>query len=285
MSRPLPVSFQIKSTNRKLAPVLFEPVPGSRRKRPVAIGPFCCSTYVSIEATCPSHCAFRDNGCYADGVAGYSPTRKLDKAAKGWTASRTTTAEAALIDEQFPNGVPQDGWKGRGRDLRLHISGEVSGSAGARSLAAAAWGWHLRGGGAVWTYTHRWREVPFAAWGKKLSAVASCETIEDINDAHGLGYGASITLVAFPDHRPFQVPGTDFKIMPCPAEVQGKTCVECRLCMRSSWLNERKLVIGFSIHGRDSRRAKNRLRVIQGDSFDEVPFKLLPQTTRKQRRR
>ena len=56
-----PISLQRASANRKLThvdEVVYDP--NSRFKRPVARAPYCTTTYVSIEATCPSTCRFKN---------------------------------------------------------------------------------------------------------------------------------------------------------------------------------------------------------------------------------
>jgi hypothetical protein len=273
-----PVSFQAKSHDRKLSPVILDRT-AKPRPRPFALGPYVSSTYTSILATCPDSCTFKRNGCYGDTLQGYNPIRHLEERAKewGWGALETTLEEAEVINAAFSRGVPRDGWRKRGRDLRLHVLGDVSCKIGATALAHEAKWWGLRGGGAVWTYTHRWRDIPRANWGSDVSVIASVETAKDIVDAHKAGYGSAITLVAFPDHRRFPVPGLDgFRVIPCPAETRDATCVQCRLCMKSDWLHANKLIIGFAIHGRDSTRTKHHLRVLQGSMFDSLPLRLVP---------
>lgn len=273
-----PVSLQEKSHNRKLSPVILDRT-AKPRPRPLALGPFVSSTYVSIGATCPDTCTWKHNGCYVDTLQGYNPIRHLEQRALDWSwgALETTLAEAEIINAAFPRGVPRDGWRGKGRDLRLHIAGDVSCKTGADALGKEAQEWELRGGGTVWTYTHRWRDIPIGFWRNAISIIASVETVADLKDAWRAGYAAAITLVAFPDHKPFPIPGMDgFRIMPCPAETQGKTCVQCRLCLQSKWLRKNKMVIGFALHGRDLSQAKRHLRVLQGDTFDSLPLRLLP---------
>lgn len=276
-NRTPPVSFQPKSHNRKLSPVILDKT-ATPRPRPLALGPFVSSTYAAIGATCPETCTFKDNGCYAS-TTGYNHLNRLEQLAKegGWSGRETNLAEANMIDAAFPRGVPQDGWKGRGRDLRFHISGDASCGVGALALGMSATRWARRGGGSVWTYTHRWQEIRASLWGPDMSALASVETVDGVLEAHAAGYACAMTIVAFPDTRMFPLPGTDFKIMPCPAETKGKTCNQCRLCMNSEWLRQRKIVIGFSIHGRDAAKTKRHLRVIQGGVFDSLPLKLAAQ--------
>lgn len=272
-----PVSIQRRSANRKLSPVKLVRVKSSRRPRPIAQGPFVVSTYVSIEATCPDSCAYKANGCYVEGMNGYTFVGTLDqKAVSGfYTGLETIMLEAELIDRLYPMRVPRDGYKGRGRDMRLHVSGDVSCANGASMLGQAADLWGLRGGGQVWTYTHRWREVPRSAWGRWVNVLASIERVEDIEAAEAQGYVPAITLTYFPTERAFKVPGRpDRKVVPCPAETRGRTCVECRLCLNEDRLRRLGLIIGFSLHGTNKAAAARSLRVLQGGAFDSVPLEL-----------
>jgi hypothetical protein len=50
------------------------------------------------------------------------------------------------------------------------------------------------------------------------------------------------------------------KVLPCPFETRGVTCVECRLCLDAPI--DPKIVIGFVAHGKDKAKAKRRLEVL-----------------------
>lgn len=257
--RGSPVSLQPASANRKLAPqreVLLD----NGRTRFEPVGPYVSSTYVSIAATCPDSCAFKGAGCFASAGASHLTMRRLNEAAKGWPALEVTLAEARAIDKAFSRGVPQDGMLG-GRDLRLHVGGEVSCRQGARALGEAARRWLERGGGQIWTYSHRWREIPRAAWGP-ISVLASCETGEDLDVAAAAGYAPAITVPEFPARTRFTVPGSDRTVIACPAELGSTTCSSCRLCLDRAVL-ERGEAIGFAAHGKDAHKAKQRLAQIR----------------------
>lgn len=265
-------SFQKASANRKLAPVRL--VPQGSRFRPEATGPYCSSTYVSMEATCPDVCTFKNNGCYADSGATYNGSLSLDERARAAGASGLDVIrkEALEVDRAFPHGVPQDGARG-GRDLRLHVAGDVSCPTGALELAAAARRWKERGGGTVWCYTHRWRDIPIGHW-EGVSVLASIERTEDLDVAHRHGYAAALTVVAFPSIRAFTIPGSGHRLIPCPAQTKGVTCIQCRLCLNPDRLHSNRLAIGFAVHGRDAKIAKRALRVVQGGTLDAVPLEL-----------
>jgi hypothetical protein len=195
-------SFQYASTNRKLAPVgkvdYHHPLWGSSkfsmfRFRPVAKGPFCCSTYASIAATCSSDCPFKmddqgnPGGCFIDAEPF---TRKamagLDAGAVGRDPLEVIREEACA----HRPGLHQDaGRHPAGRGARWPGSAHPRGRGRAqrrrpRSCSRA----QLRAGSravvAVWTYTHTWRDIPAAAFWP-ISVLASCETPRPSSELRG----------------------------------------------------------------------------------------------------
>lgn len=248
--------FVAMSHNRKLAPV--ERLPTGSRLRPRARAPFVSTTDVSIAATCGAACPFKGSGCFAEAGFTRFQARQLDAAAEGLTADQVIAEEARLVDGAFHGRrIPQDGARG-GRDLRLHVGGDVGSALGARLLAGAAGRWRERGGGAVWSFTHAWREVPREAWGP-ISVLASVERPADIEAARAAGYAAAIVVDRFPSDKAFSVPGSSTKIVPCPAETRGTTCVECRLCLDADKLARKNVTIAFEAHGPMARRAREAL--------------------------
>jgi hypothetical protein len=256
-------SFQPKSTNRKLArTTTVRTGTGPLDTRFFPHAPFCSSTYTSIEATCSDGCPFKRQGddrrgCFADAGFSRMTSKRLDRGALGLRALDVIRQEAQAIDLAFGGRrVPQDGARG-GRDLRLHVGGDVGTTAGARLLAEAAKRWRARGGGTVWSYTHAWREVARAAWGPAISVLASIERPEDARAARRRGYAAAIVVPMFPEGaRAFSYRG--LKIVPCPAETGDATCIECRLCLDRDLLGL-GVAIGFEVHGKDEKRAREQL--------------------------
>jgi len=243
-----PFSIQKISVNPKLSPVRSE-LARSGRPRYVAVGPFVASTYVSIRATCPSSCPFKDRGCYAQAGQTHLTMGRLDRAGAGMTPLAVTSAEADGLARLWPRKVPQDGARG-GRDLRLHVGGETSCERGARRLAEAVEGLRARGLGAAWTYTHRWRTIPREAFGP-ISVLASVERPHEVGEAARRGYAAALTVPRFPDSAAFPV-GDGFSVIPCPFESQAAsspTCAQCRLCFDDQGLLQRRRAIGFAVHG------------------------------------
>lgn len=263
-SIPVGVSLQEISRNRKLAPQALVDR-GRPLLEPVAIGPFITSTHASISATCPSSCVFRDAGCYAqNGITG-ATVRRLDAVGAATHRLRIADHEARLVDQAFGGReIPQDGGRdGRsGRDLRLRVAGDYTTAAEAQVAAGMEERWNARGGGGVFGYTHGWRRVD-RVWFGAVRILASVERPEDIADAHARGYDVAITLAEFPSERAFDLPGTGVKVVPCPAQTRGTSCVRCRLCI-SAPLRDRGIVIGFAAHGARAGRARRHLRVVAG---------------------
>lgn len=255
------VRFHRTTRNQKLAPIERVPYDHPHFKyRPVPKAPFCASTYVSIEATCSEDCSFKrgpdgkPNGCYVDADSFmHRAMLTLDAGAKGRSGRDVIAEEAALIDRAWPKGIPQDGGRG-GRDLRLHIGGDVPDEFSARILAGAAARWIARGGGRVWSYTHSWKKIPAEAWWP-ISIFASVESPEDADLARRRGYLPAAVVSEFPSGKRLFRYGKG-ELLPCPAETLGKNCVEsCRVCVDGS----PGVGIAFKVHGRDAAAAKSAL--------------------------
>jgi hypothetical protein len=213
------------------------------------------ATTHAAQVSCPSSCRFRDGGgCYAEsGRQGMFVTRVLNDSARELraTALDVALAEAEAIDDM--QVVP-------GRPTRLHTVGDCPDDECARIVSAAAERYMQRGGGQVWTYTHAWRDVDRASWGK-VSVLASCETPEHVFEARQRGYATALVVEEFPTHRRYapgypEIPafleageplGQD--VLPCPAQTRDRSCSDCRLCFDDETLRRRGYSIGFELHG------------------------------------
>lgn len=246
-----PISVQRASANRKIAPQRQD-MTRHGLIRNVPIGPYAVTTHVSIAETCPDSCVFKNAGCYAQAGRYHSEIRRLDAAAKSYGPLGVMVAEADAISRLWPRWVPQDGAEG-GRDLRLHVAGEASCADGAQVLAKAVAGFKSRGGGACWTYTHRWREIPVDVWGP-IHALASVESAAELDEAVDLGYVPTLTVRGFEDGASFRLPDSSIQIMPCPAEIGTTTCVQCRLCLGTK-LRKDRTAVSFALHGTGRRTA------------------------------
>ncbi len=241
--------FHAKSLNRKLSPVDLVDSPGAARPRPVARAPFASSTYASIASSCPTSCAFYRSGCFADSGFTRHAGALMDDHAQHALPEDVAEEEARQIDAAFGGGeVPQDGARG-GRDLRLHVGGDARTERSAQILGAVSERWILRGGGQPWSFTHSWREVPRSAWGPFVSVLASVERPEEVLEARRRGYPSALVVPAIEHDRALPLEGAPgHRLIPCPAETRGTTCVECRLCLDRDLLAMRA-VIGFAAHG------------------------------------
>jgi hypothetical protein len=212
----------------------------------VKLGSGVAATYASIEVTCPTTCALRNRGCYAQyGKVALTATR-LDASTRAAPVGpwHVASEEAAAIDAI---ATPE------GRPLRLQVSGDARSPEAAATLAGAAWGWLARGGGPVWGYTHAWRDVLRDVWGR-VSILASVDHTSQGCAALERGYApAAITGPHPADGRAYTRHGVTW--IPCPQQTRGRTCVECRLCWNGTGLAIRSAGIAFSAHGSQSRKA------------------------------
>jgi len=204
------------------------------------------ATYVS-KITCPVECPLLNNGCYAQGGRVALQTRELNSDTEGYTPKDAAIEEAGFI--RTLAALTR-------RPLRLHVDGDSPTDECASIVGEAAEEYH----GWVWTYTHAWRRVKRISWRKKVSVLASCENMGQVEKAHKRGYGAAIVVPDFPNGKKAWKEG-DFTLIPCP-NMSDKTitCTDCRLCFNDTGLHERKAVIAFKVHGNRKKRA---IEVIQ----------------------
>lgn len=219
------------------------------------------STYVSIEASCPSTCPLKESGeCYGkQGHVGFTE-RRLSKGADSSLALEAAKQHAAAMDAAYGGGpVPQDGAQG-GRDLRLRTIGDATTTEAARLESDAVERLKARGLGAAWGYTHAFRTVTRNAWGR-VSILASVDAPSQASEAYAAGYAPAVYLAAFPSEKAFELDG--HKWIPCPAQTRDDTgCADCRLCMNAEKLFERRTGIAFAAHGVKEKQMKRRLSVV-----------------------
>lgn len=216
------------------------------------------ATYGSIEGTCPSDCALRGESCYAETAYVGIQVARLDKQAKGLNALELARMEARVIDAAYDGGkIPE------GRDLRVHVSGDSKTIAGSRLINSAIGRWKVRGGNDVWSYTHSWKNVSRDNW-DNVSILASVDKVEDVAWAKAQGYAPAIVVAEFENDKAFTMKGSDVKWIPCPAQTKDDvSCTDCRLCIRSSYLEQSNHGIAFAAHGIRKNNIKRRLSVIQ----------------------
>ena len=260
------------------------------------LGDGCDATYVWL-GTCPHDCPLRgEMGCYAELANMATHTERLMKLAvekyKDFDPSKPLTDEMAYqvaldeakcMDESwFGGGIPGYS-RTQPRLLRMHVSGDCLIEEGAAVLGAAASRWVRRSGGKVWTYTHGWRTVNRAAWGKDISVLASVHTHEEARAARERGYAPAVTVNRFleqegpilpkqerheallPSNAPYLSGGV--RVIPCPSQTGGITCRDCQACMKADLLFRKGEGIAFSLHG-----AKAYTSIAQGIGVDFSPY-------------
>lgn len=192
-------------------------------------------TYAS-QATCPNTCPLRGAGCYAELGRMGMITSKLNLSTA--TPLEAAREEARVIRELAKVSI---------RPLRLHGVGDCSTEEAARIVSEACEEYK----GEKYTYTHAWETVPREAWGS-VSVLASCENLEQADDAMKRGYAVAMVVPEHDGPRPYKVGG--LTIQPCPQQTTpGVTCNSCRMCMNDKKLLERKKIIAFAAHGQRKR--------------------------------
>lgn len=215
-------------------------------------------TYLSIKASCPSTCALKDNGCYSVNSYAGLIVKRLDNEATEMSALQIARAEANAIDNSYKGGaVPTN------RIMRLHISGDCRTIAGAKLINNAVGRWKKRGGGKVYSYTHVWDHVMRDIW-SNVSMLASVDSIEEVEYARQNGYAPAIVVSEHMSSKAHELPGSDVKWIPCPAQTQKNIgCVDCKLCMNANRLFEKNMGISFAAHGIRKNTIKKRLLVLK----------------------
>jgi hypothetical protein len=206
------------------------------------------ATYLSIKATCPTSCALRDSGCYAQDGKVVMTVKRLD--AEATSGVDANLAECKAIDDATPDPS---------RPLRLHVSGDVTKAGMARALGNAVARWLKRGGPVAWTYTHSWRKIGRFTFGP-ISVLASIDSLDQAEAARKKGYAPAVVVDSHPaDGRAWDHKG--IRYIPCPAQTRDDvTCVSCRLCFDADALYKRRAGIAFEAHG--SRRYSIARRVV-----------------------
>ncbi len=209
------------------------PVTAVEFSRNTKIGP--CSCTMSSQASCPRHCPFLGEGCYAEsGPQGCSTAR----------LNRSTETDPAIIA-----GLMADAMAGltATRPLRLNVVGDARTNRAAKILAKASALYTAKYTQKVWTYSHGWRRVARKSWGA-VSILASCETAADVKAATEAGYATALVVARFKDVKTYVDNGTI--IIPCPQQTgKSANCTTCRLCWDADGLLARGMTIGFEAHG------------------------------------
>ena len=189
------------------------------------------ATYAA-QTTCPSTCPLRKNGCYAESKRTGLHTYRINK----------TTASALTLAKREADGI--DKLSGL-MDLRVHVVGDCKTDAAAKLVSSASERFMKRKRPTLaWSYTHAWKKVKRASWGK-MSILASCHNIKEVKSAIKRGYATAMTVEHMPA-KAYKKDGLTF--VPCLEQTRGTTCVECRLCFKDEVLLKKNLIVLFAIH-------------------------------------
>lgn len=219
------------------------------------------STYASIEATCPSSCSLKNDGCYAQlSFVGITSSR-LNKEAVDSTALEVARAESKAIDNAYKGKhIPY------ATNLRIHVAGDSRTIKGSKLINSAVGRWKKRGGTNCWSYTHAWMNVHRSIW-SNVSMLASVANVKEAELAREKGYAPAIIVGEFTNSKAFTLPGSDIKFIPCPAQTQpgGKQigCSDCKLCFNADRLFRDNFGIAFAAHGVRKNNIKRQLNVVQ----------------------
>ena len=202
------------------------------------------ATYVS-QASCPPTCPFKNSGCYAEtGVIGIH-TRRLNRSVTSdlLQIAQCEADEIRKLTGRFP--------------LRLHVVGDCTTDAAADIVSAAASEHQLKHGQPAWTYTHA-HNVQRESW-RDISVLRSCESIEQVRQAHKDGFAAALVVPEFERDTAYPI-AEDIVGIPCPQQTgKAKDCMQCRLCMQDAKLHNARRIILFSAHGASRKRVVNAL--------------------------
>lgn len=185
------------------------------------------ATYAS-QATCPDTCPFQGAGCYAESGPCGLILKRLN-ASEIKDPNELAKMEAEGIKNLSGN-----------RQLRLHVVGDCKTKRSAEILAEACESYSNK----VWCYTHN-RSIPRKSWGN-ISILRSCETLRQAEEATKSGFGVSMVVPSFKENKRYYL-GRGLYGIPCPAQVKGIKCVDCKLCLNSSKLG--KNVVLIAAHG------------------------------------
>ena len=139
---------------------------------------------------------------------------------------------------------------GRKASARMVRLGALGDPASCSPLAAAFIASKVRAAGLTLVgYTHGWRTADH--WRGRL--MASCDTLQEADEAAALGWRPTVVLPYHHEGRHFTTPAGRTGVV-CPAQIRPKvvTCNTCRLCDGAA---TRGPVIGFIDHGPTARRA------------------------------
>ena len=195
-----------------------------------------CSATYAPQSTCPVSCPLRGEGCYGEtGRVGiYGSVMTKTNRTRRYSASRLAQIEAREIRAL----------SGR-RPLRVHVLGDCRDRVAAMAIGRAMVAHTAKHGEPAWTYTHSWPVIPARAWAG-ADVLASCDDPSEVPRAQRKGYATALLVEMFHVAQRHMVGKVD--LLPCPAQTRGIQCVNCGLCMKTTYLRDKALTIGFEAH-------------------------------------
>lgn len=213
------------------------------------------ATYASIDRTCPSTCALKSAGCYAQTSFVGITNARLTKEASTLSALQVARSEASAIRNTYKDKITKETY------LRIHVSGDTKVRKGVVSINAAVKSLLTKGLKAAYSYTHSWRNIPRKLW-SNVSVLASVDSVSQVEQARKNGYAPAIVVSEFASDKAFKIPGSDVTFIPCPAQTRDITCGQCKLCMKADFLYQNNKGIAFAAHGVAKGKIKKRLNVL-----------------------
>lgn len=214
------VSLTLKSRNAKTGPI---PVSTTTRK------------------TCPDACAFKANGCYADGGPLRIQWDKVTREEAGYSWSDFLAQVRALPSDIL--------WRHNQAGDLPGIGDAIDGKA-MYDLVVANTG--KRG----FTYTHKPmssianREAIAHANASGFTVNLSANNLEHADELADLGIGPVVTVLPSDQKENLTTP-RGRKVVVCPATIRDDvSCMTCGLCARL-----RDAIVGFPAHGNGAKKA------------------------------
>lgn len=235
----------VEYTKKSDAPVTVVEISGNSKTGEIS------ATYAS-QITCSDDCPLKGVSCYAEqGLTGFT-TRRVNRNAERGNSSPEYLAqlEATLIDSL----------KGK-RPLRVHVVGDCSTDQTASIIGRAMVKYSNRSGQKAYTYTHSWRRVKKSSW-LGASVLASCDSIDQIDQAWSRGYGCTVVLSE--PHKTDKAYFINGKLLiPCPAQTrENVNCEGCKLCFDADKLFQRKATVAFAPEGRTGKNMRIALKTV-----------------------
>lgn len=196
-----------------------------KRSHNAKLGPI-AATYRG-QTSCPSSCAFYNNGCYATG--------------RIFSIARRFGSDEAQSILDLAETIPQGG------TVRFNVAGDFLAADGqvdreyvdaCNELIARRPDLH------VICYTHAWRQLEPGAFSFVVNA--SCETLAEVREAQELGWRQTVLTDSGDEHSTIGTKLGDRQVTQCPAQTHNVTCADCRACAADT---RTRPVIAFVAHG------------------------------------